>query len=124
MNIRSDFPVVLRIEAAEFTPLCRDELLGLLTDYPVLAIHEDDAEPGIRWWVSFGEDAWQILDESNLDDPESYGWFDRALASLDVNWRRYPDLSILVTAEAGRAVMARFAASGVNCHRSTPGRTR
>jgi hypothetical protein len=54
MNLQTDFPVVLRIEAAEFAPSCREELLGLLADYSVVAIHEDETEAGICWWVSFG----------------------------------------------------------------------
>jgi ribosomal protein L11 methyltransferase len=122
MNVRTDFLVMLRIEAAEFALVCREELLALLADYPVVAIHEDEAEPGIAWSVSFGEYAWQIMDDPNFDpdfdDVDTDGW--RAVnpfasAPLDVNWRRYPDLSRLVTAEAGRAVTTRFAASGVHC---------
>lgn len=128
MNLRTDFLVVLRIEAAEFADVYCEELLALLTDYPVVAIHEDEAEPGISWSVSFGEHAWQIMENPNfdapnvdhpdLDDPNTYGWMavnPVPEAPLDVNWRRYPDLSVLVTAEAGRAVTARFGASAVNC---------
>jgi ribosomal protein L11 methyltransferase len=123
MNERTDFLVILRIEAAAFAVVCREELLALLADYTVVAIHEDDAEPGIAWSVSFGEHAWQIMDDPSfdvpgLDDVDADGW--RAVnpssaAPLDVNWRRYPDLSVLVTADAGRAVTARFAESGVHC---------
>ena len=69
MNLRTDFLVVLRIEAAEFADVCREELLTLLTDYPVLAIHEDEAEAGISWSVSFGEHAWQIMENPNFDAP-------------------------------------------------------
>ena len=102
MNTRTDFAVLLQIEADECTLSCREELLA---DYSIHAIHEDNAEPGICWYVSFGEQAWQALDDPNFDHPVVDGW----VGPLDVNWRRFPDLATLVTAEAGRAVAASLA---------------
>ena len=117
MNIRTDFAVLLRLEADEFTLSRREELLGLLADYSIQAIHEDNAEPGICWNVSFGERAWQILDDPGLDEPIADRWVVdfTTLGPVDVNWQRFPDLAALVTAEAGKAVAARFAASDLRC---------
>jgi len=57
MNRRTDFPVVLVISSLECSDAFRDELVGLLADYPVVAIHELDSS-STRWTVSFGETAW------------------------------------------------------------------
>lgn len=57
MNVRTDFEVVLWIQSPESADSFRDELLTVLGDYPVFAIHELASERGISWTVSFGERA-------------------------------------------------------------------
>jgi len=42
MNIRTDFPVCLRIQAEDTTEPFRDELLLVLLDHEVHSIHEVD----------------------------------------------------------------------------------
>jgi ribosomal protein L11 methyltransferase len=113
MNLRTDFPVVLWIESPEGADRHRDELLATLADYPVIAIHESELERGLRWAVSFGENAWQVFDSP--DEDTWVAFHPPFSAPLDVNWRRYPDLGELITATAGRDVLRKFGSPCVRC---------
>ena len=113
MNVRTDFQVLLWIESSDGGGCNPEDLLAILADYPVQAIHET-VEPGIRWLVSFGESAWQTD-----DDPDNYVDLippHRGIASpLDGTWRRYPDLGELLTAAVGRKILATFPDAGLRC---------
>ena len=111
MNVRTDFQVLLWIESSEGTGCNPEDLLALLADYPVQAIHETSG-PGLKWAVSFGESAWQVD-----DDPDAYVDFaGPGIASpLDGAWRRYPDLGELLTAAVGRTILATFPDAGLHC---------
>lgn len=113
MNVRTDFPVVLRIEWDEDAGCISDKLQSLLTEYPVDAIHEFSVERTTCWAVSFGETAWQTM----VDPAESIFFLthETVSASLDANWRRYPDLTELVAVMAGRHILREFGSSSVRC---------
>ena len=112
MNLRTDFQVLLWVQSSEGAGCNAEDLLTLLADYPVQAIHETSG-PGIRWSVSFGERAWQIS-----DDPDTFVDFTRPgrhASPLDGKWRRYPDLGELLTAAVGRKILATFPDAGLHC---------
>ena len=111
MNIRTDFEVVLWIESPGGAACGPDDLLALLADYPVQAIHEAPG-PGIQWSVSFGERAWQ----TRHDPEDEVDAFPQAITSpLDGPWRQFPDLSELLTAAVGRTILATFPDAGLRC---------
>lgn len=123
MNLRTDFPVVLWIESPESADCFQDELLTVLADYSVFAIHELASERGTCWEVSFGESAWEVFDglEGDTRAPVAFASAFDAIVSapLDASWRRSPDLSDLVTAIAGRHIVSQFSAWRVSCELRT-----
>jgi ribosomal protein L11 methyltransferase len=116
MNRRTDFPVVLVISSLECSDAFRDELVGLLADYPVVAIHELDSS-STRWTVSFGETAWT--------EDRSFSRLSRGIPvagtfRLSVGWRQFPDGHELLAARAGRDI-AKALGNRVQCALSAPG---
>jgi ribosomal protein L11 methyltransferase len=113
MNLRTDFPVLLTIEALEGSDVSADELLGVLADYPVVAIHELESEPRICWRVSFGETGWVAWDDPG--SPPRLGGHRPMSAPLDAKWRRFPDLAELTAAAVGRRLVSELGAARVKC---------
>ncbi len=114
MNIRTDFPVVLVITSSDTSDTFREQLIAVLADYPVVAIHEIDSS--MHWAVSFGETGWN---ENSFDFELQRGLPDSTFP-LDVNWTQFPDRVELLAARAGKAVSAVFG-DGVHCALTAPG---
>lgn len=115
MNQRTDFPVVLVISSPERSDAFREELIGVLADYPVVAIHEIDSI-WTRWHVSFGETAW--------DRDSSYSRLSEGLPAastfpLSVRWRQFPDGRELLAARAGKDIVKAFG-NRVSCALAAP----
>jgi ribosomal protein L11 methyltransferase len=104
MNVRTDFPVVLVISSPEDSDAFREELIGVLADYPVVAIHEMDSD-STHWAVSFGETAW---DQDSFDFRLQMGFPLEFTFPLDATWQQFPDRVELLAARAGRAVSDTF----------------
>lgn len=118
MNVRTDFPVLLWIEWPADSDVNPDDVLTLLVDYPVEAIHEEESDTRICWTVSFGESAWEVIDDPDHDLGESSPLLARSRmcrAPLDAKWRRVSDLSELITAVAGRRLVDTFRGAGLSC---------
>ena len=104
MNVRTDFHVYLRVQSSTDTEAFRDELLLVLLDYGIEAIHDAD-DGGLCWDVSFGERTWDRLGIDVWLVPHS------ASEPVDSSrWRTYPDLEELETARAGKRLMEKFGA--------------
>ena len=111
MNVRTDVPILLLIESAETSDAIRGELEAALSDYPVVAIHEKDADVGTDWAVSFGETGWP----ESSDEHPWFGYVEKdIIAPLDAAWRSFPDLDELVAASAGKSLVNEFG-SRVRC---------